>query len=390
MAHINPKHHAEYVKKIGPAYSMSNVIRSEPSIDSAIELLGDRLDKLAKDGTSTNLGQWFSFVAFDILGEVTFSKRMGFLNQGIDVGNSIANTYALSFYVVLMAYAQWLHAILLGNPILRWLDFMPNEHILTTAVENVHARKNSKDVRVDMMEQWMLMQEKMAGRMDDRQVLMAAVGNIGAGGETVAAEMQAFFYIMMRHPEHFSRLRVEIDQADERGELSRVVSLAESQKLPFLQACIKETLRMFPAFSWSLPRVAPEEGLTIGDRHFTKGTVLSVHPWVINRSVECFGPDAHVFNPCRWLDPVRSQKLDRYMISFGSGPNMCLGRNLAMLELSKILPTLVRDFEFTQVDQSKEWKFHTLVIAVPYGWPCYIQRRERAKQVSGEKAQYPG
>lgn len=51
----------------------------------------------------------------------------------------------------------------------------------------------------------------------------------------------------------------------------------------------------------ALPRVVPEGGLTIGDRHFSRGTVLSINPWVIHHSKECWGPDAREFNPDRWL-----------------------------------------------------------------------------------------
>lgn len=50
-----------------------------------------------------------------------------------------------------------------------------------------------------------------------------------------------------------------------------------------------------------LPRSVPAGGITIGDRTFTEGTILSVNPWVIHRSPEIWGSDARIFVPERWL-----------------------------------------------------------------------------------------
>jgi len=46
-----------------------------------------------------------------------------------------------------------------------------------------------------------------------------------------------------------------------------------------------------------------------------------------------------------------------------------------MLELNKVSATLTRDFELKLADPAKEWRYHTLFISIPSGWPCYIKRR---------------
>ena len=71
---------------------------------------------------------------------------------------------------------------------------------------------------------------------------------------------------------------------------------------------------------------------------------------------------------------------------FGLGYNSCPGRNVANLELNKIAATLTRDFDFELVDPDKEWRYHTLFIAVPYGWPVYVRRRGvRGREVSTKR-----
>ena len=238
MSEQDPGRHHEIMRNVAHGYAFANVIRSESHIDQYISLLEKRLDQLSKRGASVELNNWLSFLTFDILGYVTFSKQFGFLEEGRDIGNTIANNYGLSIYVTVASYTQWLHACLLGNPIFRWLDFQPSQHVFDTCVAAVNARKQDSDVRQDMMGQWMKTRSMNPERMKEKELFCAAVTNVGAGGETMSATLQAFFYYLLKNPWHLNHLRDEIDAAQERGELSDVVSYAEAQKLAFLQACV--------------------------------------------------------------------------------------------------------------------------------------------------------
>lgn len=80
-----------------------------------------------------------------------------------------------------------------------------------------------------------------------------------------------------------------------------VITFADAQKLPYLQACVKESIRIFPPNTMGLQREAPKGGITIGDRTFPAGTMLSVHGPSILLSKELWGPDAREFKPERWL-----------------------------------------------------------------------------------------
>lgn len=114
---------------------------------------------------------------------------------------------------------------------------------------------------------------------------------------------------MIRHPNAWQRARAEIDAAGIEG----LASYADAQKLPFLQACIKEALRIFGPASMGLPRVVPKEGLTIDNRTLPEGTIVSVNIWVIHYSKEIWGPDAREFNPDRWFREDKAS-LEKYFI----------------------------------------------------------------------------
>lgn len=93
-----------------------------------------------------------------------------------------------------------------------------------------------------MMQRWLDVRDKYPDRMAENELLAAAVGNVGAGADTVGATAQALIYYLLRHPKYLQRVREEIDTAQARGELSPMVQYNEAQKLPFLQACVSSLL----------------------------------------------------------------------------------------------------------------------------------------------------
>ena len=76
------------------------------------------------------------------------------------------------------------------------------------------------------------------------------------------------------------------------------------------------------------------------------GVQVSVAPYVLHRSKAAYGDDARSYNPRRWLD-VDEQKrkdLERNNLAFGGGNRQCIGKNISLMEINKILPTVLRIF----------------------------------------------
>ncbi|PYH94298.1 cytochrome P450 [Aspergillus ellipticus CBS 707.79] len=375
MSERDPQRHIRKSRNVASGYALSNIIKSEPQVDALLTLLEDQFDQLIAAGQPVEFDRWFNYFAFDVVGEVTFSSPFRFLETGTDIRNAIANTRALALYIAIMGHYVWLHNLTLGNPLLSRLGLQPSSHIFDTCLAALDQRKKNSAVRLDMMERWLHVRREYPDRMDEAEVFGAAVANIGAGADTTSATLQAFFYYLLRNPQYLHRVRQEVDEAHARGELSPVVSYAEAAKLPYLQACIKETYRYHAATGTGLPRVVPEGGLTLGGRHFTEGTVLSINPWVFHRNPALFGADCDEFNPERWLDAERAKQMDPFLIHWGGGYNQCPGRNLAHFEVAKVSATLLRDFDIEAVDPKQPWRFETHFTAVPYGWPCWVRRR---------------
>jgi cytochrome P450 len=141
-------------------------------------------------------------------------------------------------------------------------------------------------------------------------------------------------------PHVYSRLNEEIDSAVRNGKISSpLIRLEEARALPYLQACIKEGLRIFPAGTGLLSKQVPPEGDTINGMHLPGGTEIGINIWAVTRNTEVFGPDAKAFRPERWLEasPEQYAKMERVQeLVWGNGKFVCLGRTIALIELNKI------------------------------------------------------
>ncbi|KAK4195602.1 cytochrome P450 [Triangularia verruculosa] len=379
MAITDPKRKMEKSKAFASGYALTNVLRSEAQLDAVISLLLGHLDRFAETGEQVDLDKYFTFTSFDIAGEILFSSQFGFLETGTDVGSAIANGYWLSMYASAMAFFYHVHVALLGNPVVTWLNILPYGHLFDTTLNAMKRRLQDKrdDSRFDSVEHWFRAMEKNPERISWRDVQAVTVSTVGAASETVSCALQSFVYHMIRCPGAWERAREEVLELQRRegGAEERVVSWAQAKRLVYLQACLKEGLRMFAPVPMNLPRVVGPEGVEIGGERFDKGTILSVNSWVMHFSEEIWGEDASEFKPERWLRED-SVALDRWFMPWGYGYNSCPGQHIARLELSKIAATLVRDYDISQVNSRQEWKWQAFFTVVQYSWPCYITARD--------------
>lgn len=149
---------------------------------------------------------------------------------------------------------------------------------------------------------------------------------------------------------------VELDNAALNITPTKPAQWNHIRNLSYLDAVIRETLRINPGISLPLERVVPETGFTFPDGRFVPGgTLVGANPFVILRDERIFGDDVDSFHPERWLQRdgestedfngrVRKMRETGKFV-FGAGSRMCLGRNLVLLEISKLIATLYALFD---------------------------------------------
>ncbi|KIX10083.1 uncharacterized protein Z518_01164 [Rhinocladiella mackenziei CBS 650.93] len=347
---LDEGYHAKYKRPIANAYSMSTLVEFEPLIDSTSQLFMSRLDEFVSSQKVFNFGQWLQMYAFDVIGEIVFSRKLGFLETRSDVDGIMADIRTKVFYGGSVGQIPTVDKFITKSPL--FLACVPTHPIVNFTVERMRERLSAKaqgvdDKKRDFLTRCFEAQEKNPDLVTDRIIRMYNIDNVLAGSDTTGISLRSIFYYLMKSPQALKKVVDEIDKAESEGSLSEFITWKESNNQPYLQACIKEALRMHPAVGLLLERHVPKGGVTLGDHFLPEGTIVGVNPWVAARNRQVYGEDADNFRPERWLEasPEQLAAMDRASLTFGHGARSCIGKNISMLEITKLVPQLLRHYE---------------------------------------------
>ncbi|KAJ4991362.1 cytochrome p450 pisatin [Stagonosporopsis vannaccii] len=352
--------HAKIRRPIAQLYSQTALLSYEPFVDTCNAILLKRLEEYALEGKILDVREMMQFYAFDVIGEITVGSRFGLMEDGGDKSGIIAAIdESLVYGAIVGLIPEWhwwvgMTADKLGlEPNFRKILNFVNHHL----DDRVSGRTKSPEDRSDFLDKMLpLEQEGKATRFHTRQ---AASQNIAAGSDTTAISLSAVIAYLAIYPDTLAALRHELDKATAAGTISDPVTFREAQQLPYLQAVIMEALRVHPAVAAPMTRVVGPQGLQIASQYFPPGTEVGVNAWVIHNNTSIFGRDAHVFRPERWLTDNKEERaiLDRNFLAFGNGPRTCIGKNISLLEMSKVIPQIVRKYDFELVPDEKGQKY---------------------------------
>jgi cytochrome P450 len=165
-----------------------------------------------------------------------------------------------------------------------------------------------------------------------------------AGSQSTSGALCATFFYLAHHPDVLSKLRHEIHNTfPSPGEI-HFHPKSPLGTLPFLRACIDESLRLSPPTPGHLPREVVGEGIAIDGCVYPPGTNVGVSPYAIHRT-QVFR-DPFTFMPERWLE---GQALGAAFHPFSAGATGCPGRQLAIMELSLTVARLLWRFDLAVV-----------------------------------------
>jgi cytochrome P450 len=163
-----------------------------------------------------------------------------------------------------------------------------------------------------------------------------------AGTLTTAWTLSVAMFHLLFQADVLRKLKTELKSAI--SQPSSKVSLLTLEQLPYLAACIKESLRLSYGVSSRLQRICPNETLIFNDGKkdwpIPRGTPVGMTCALIHHEPAIF-PDSHTFNPERWINQPH---LDKYLVSFCKGSRQCLGINLAYAELYLLLARIFRSY----------------------------------------------
>ncbi|KAF2689030.1 pisatin demethylase [Lentithecium fluviatile CBS 122367] len=374
--------HAKLRRPIAQVYSTTNLLHYEPFVDTCTAILIKRLDEYAREGKQLPVRELMQYYAFDVIGAITTGSRFGLLEENGDKSGIIeALDEGLDYSAIvglIPVVHWWISKVvdLLGIKLsfIRMIDFI-NLHLNN----RVSGRSKSPLGCQDFVDK--MLQSEQDGKATRTHTFIACAQNIAAGSDTTAISLSSVIAHLCIYPEAMTKLRQELDEARKDGRLSDPATFQEAQKLPYLQAVIYEALRVHPAVGVPLTRVVGKAGAHLAGQYFPPGTEVGVNAWVIHNNEHIFGPDASQFRPERWLseDSAERAALERNFLSFGIGPRTCIGKNISLLEMLKVIPQIVMgfDFELQRDERSGERYTWRTSFFTKQSFCCLVRKRSR-------------
>lgn len=385
---LSDKAHGERRRIISHVYSLSNVLKSERYLDQCSDLFVHQLREHAnKTEAVIDLGKWLQMYAFDVIGELYFGKAFGFLEHNHDHGGWMHSMHMLVPFLCMCAAAPaYVRPLILASSLV-----VPGSLKALKAIENIGTaaracvakrfdqgpQLEASEKRTDILQQLYDIHVEKGSKVDFSMgdIEQEAYVALFAGADTTSTGLKTVFYHLMKSPEAYKDLQQEIDAADAAGELSSPVKYSEAIKLPLLCATLKEALRIHPGVQLSMGRIVPAVGMAVCGTYIPGGYWVGMNPAVVHFDTSVFGEDADQFRPTRWLEP-NALNMDKHMLAFGAGTRGCIGKNISLAEMHKLVPELLRHFDFELPDKNSTWKTTNFWFSSQEMGPVRLRQRE--------------
>lgn len=163
---------------------------------------------------------------------------------------------------------------------------------------------------------------------------------MNAGSTTTAIAMTNTLYLLLANPKCLAKLREELDETLDEEDV--VAPYEKVKYLPYLRACLDESMRIWPPTSHPLLRATPPEGSNILGEYIPGNTTVGMSAFVAHRNAEIY-PEPDKYIPERWLGEA-GKELGPYFIAFSAGARGCIGRNISYLEQTVTLASVLHRY----------------------------------------------
>jgi cytochrome P450 len=138
------------------------------------------------------------------------------------------------------------------------------------------------------------------------------------------------------------------------------------------RAVVEEALRLYPPLA-AISRVA-RSGDELAGTPIRRGAMIVIAPYVLHRH-RLLWKEPELFDPARFLPPVRA-RIDRYVyMPFGAGPRGCIGSIFALQEAVTVVAAIIRAFELNVAPGHDVWPLHRITLRPRRGLPMIVRQR---------------
>ncbi|KAK0430809.1 cytochrome P450 [Armillaria borealis] len=390
--------HQRQRRILGPAFTASQLQLFLAVFQASAVKLTEQINERVDNARVLNMLEWTSKAALDIIGITSFRYEFNSLSGGqtelmAALNNLFGDSMMWPASLQLLYSALWrvLPAWLIVP--LEWLpskETMRLNHFRDVAmkVSRPIFEKQLKEVvndanpaEKDVVNVLALahLNDDAKKKMDDTEIDSQLATFVLAGHDTTANTMAWLLYELSLHPEDQAKIRGEISQT--KLNAPGALTSNDYDSMLWLNACIKETLRLHPLAHCLFRESAQDDVLPLSEPIITsdgksysqipipKGQVVLASIYSYNRLPSVWGDDAEEWNPNRFLDgrDTKQTSLGVYanLLTFSAGIRGCIGWRFAVMELQSVVTELLNNFEFSmpkgvsRLQQSRQFRFDT-------------------------------
>lgn len=281
------------------------------------------------------------------MGDLCFAEPFGCLDQAsaTEWSTSVINVFVAATWTQgirrISGVGTWLESVLIRLLVPKKSAAWRKIHLDNSREKSLRRLADPGRNYTDFMYQILNNESKKS--LSQTEIVLNMALFISAGTDTTATALTGWTYFVCTHPDVYKRLVAEIRETLTNEEELRWETVKD---LRYLDATVKEALRLFPPSPASQQRVVPPGGATIDGYYIPAGMTVAVPPWVATHSsVNFHDPDQ--FRPERWLGEKKEFLNDHLGASlpFSTGPRVCIGKNLAYLEMRLVAAHVLWHFD---------------------------------------------
>lgn len=284
------------------------------------------------------------YFALDVITDVASGKPYGFIETDSDVHDYLKIQSILFPIFECFSTLPSLERLIRFPPISKAVmptakDSKGLGHLMGVAEDIVNDRYDKAEREVSQPD---MLGSFIRHGLPREQAKIEAVLQVIAGSDTTVTALRMTVLSISTSSTVLREVLAEIDEADRSGKLSKPIALETEIRshLPYLCACVKESLRLWPPVTGLFFKDVPQGGDVVDGAFLPGGTRLGYNAWALHRSKSLYGEDADIYRPSRWLeeakDPDRLAEMTRSVdLIFGHGKYGCLGKPVALMELHK-------------------------------------------------------
>lgn len=322
------EHRAVRAKAVVPLFSTKSLRENENSIWACVDRMIERLALESRSKRPINVLNLTRSLAVDAVSTHLFRENYdGVSEQGptLSVSAFVDAFVAVGrfFYLPNIVFV-WLEWAIMNWQADRKTDdsMMIVDKFVSNLVSNTTAKSLTYPGRL------------LAAGISDSEVKAQCKDLIFAGTDSTGMNLATIMRNLATHPEKYERLKKEVNSNVALGKDAQ-----EVQALPYLNAVVKEALRISMANPTRLPHIVPAGGWNFKDVFFPVGTIVGCAGYELHFNADVF-PRPTQFIPERWLEAT--EEMSKYWFAFGAGSRACIARNLATLELQFATERLAR------------------------------------------------